>query len=92
MAKANKGSMTDEQMYQFLSYFDTKNLATRIHCAVIACSGLLDETCPPHTNTAPFNNLPGTDKEMYYYPNLRHEIPSNWTAKYMAFFKSHTSQ
>lgn len=92
VAKANKGSMTDEQMYQFLSYFDTKNLATRIHCAVIACSGLLDETCPPHTNTAPFNNLPGTDKEMYYYPNLRHEIPSNWTAKYMAFFESHTSQ
>ena len=37
-AKKNKGSMTDAQMYAFLSYFDTKNLATRIHCAVWATS------------------------------------------------------
>ena len=89
-ARANKGSMTDEEMYRFLSYFDTKNLATRIHCAVIACSGLMDETCPPHTNTAPFNNLPVTDKEMYYYPNMKHEIPSGWESKYKAFFKART--
>ena len=30
VAKENQGSMTDEQMYAFLSYFDTKNLATKI--------------------------------------------------------------
>ena len=88
VAKANKGSMTDEQMYAFLSYFDTKNLATRITgTAVIACSGLKDETCPPHTNTAPFNNLPVSDKVMYYYPRLKHEIPSDWSGKYMKFFR-----
>ena len=92
VAKSHKGSMTDDQMYAFLSYFDTKNLATRIHCAVLACSGLLDETCPPHTNTAPFNNLPVTDKKMYYYPNLMHQIPGNWNNLYMAFFKERTTQ
>ncbi len=86
-AKKNKGSMTDEQMYEFLSYFDTKNLATRISCAVMACSGLQDGTCPPHTNIAPFNNLKSTDKVYYYYPTMQHEIPSDWSSKYRAFFK-----
>lgn len=87
VAKKNQGSMSDAEMYTFLSYFDTKNLATRISCAVIACSGLQDTTCPPHTNTAPFNNLSVTDREMYYYPELGHQIPGNWPNKYMAFFR-----
>ena len=86
-AKANQGSMTDEEMYAFLSYFDTKNLATRISCAVIACSGLQDGTCPPHTNLAPYNNLPTQDKVIYYYPEMGHEIPSDWNKKIMTFFK-----
>ena len=86
-AKKNKGTMTDEQMYAFLSYFDTKNLATRISCAVMACSGLQDGTCPPHTNVAPFNNLRSTDKQYYYYPKLQHEIPGDWQNKWMKFFR-----
>ena len=86
-AKKSRGSMSDEEMNRFLSYFDTKNVATRINAAVIACSGLQDGTCPPHTNTAPFTNLATTDKEMYYYPQMGHEIPNDWTGKYTAFFK-----
>ena len=86
-AKANKGSMTDEEMYAFLSYFDTKNLATRIAASVIACSGLQDVTCPSHTNLAPFNNLPTEDKVMYYYPEMGHEIPAGWNKKIMDFFR-----
>ena len=91
-AKEKQGSMTDEEMYAFLSYFDTKNLATRIPAstAVIACSGLLDGTCPPHTNIAPFNNLATTDKEYYFYPDLGHQIPSDWPTKYYNFFKDRT--
>lgn len=46
-----------------------------------------DGTCPPHTNTAPFNNLTVTDKVMYYYPELGHQIPRNWPGLYTAFFK-----
>ena len=87
-ARKNKGSMTDEEMFAFLSYFDTKNLATRISCAVMACSGLQDGTCPPHTNIAPFNNLQSTDKEYYYYPKMQHEIPSDWPGKWEKFFKA----
>jgi cephalosporin-C deacetylase len=90
-AKANQGAMTDEQMYAFLSYFDTKNLATRISCAVLATSGLQDGTCPPHTNIAPFNNLqtPAADKEYHFYPEMQHAYPPNWNSMIMKFFKKY---
>lgn len=87
-AKENQGSMSEEEMYRFLSYFDTKNLATRISCSVIANLGLMDETCPPHTNMAPFNVVNTTDKEMHYYPKMGHDIPSDWESKYMKYFKA----
>ncbi len=87
VARKNQGTMSDEEMYAFLSYFDTKNLATRITCSVIACSTIQDDICPPQTNTAPFNNLSVTDKEMHYYPNLKHVIPKGWVEKYMNFFR-----
>ena len=89
-ARANKGDMTDEEMYAFLSYFDTKNLATKISAAVLASSGLQDGTCPPHTNIAPFNNLltPESDKEYIFAPEMQHDYPLGWTTKLMNFFKA----
>ena len=87
---AGKLGMSDEQMYAFLSYFDTKNLATMISCPVIASSCLMDGTCPPHTNLAPYNNLLSTEKQIHFYPLLQHEIPKDWPGKTSAFFKSHT--
>ncbi|MBR1574725.1 MAG: acetylxylan esterase, partial [Bacteroidales bacterium] len=89
VAKKSQGEMSDEDMYAFLSYFDTKNLATRISCPVLACSGLQDSTCPPHTNVAPFNNLQSTEKQMHFYPNMQHEIPKDWNAKMEKFFQAH---
>lgn len=89
-AFANQGSMTDEEMYAFLSYFDTKNLATRISCAVWATSGLQDGTCPSHTNMAPFNNLLSTDKTMNFYPEMTHDYPKTWFTDIAKFFKEHT--
>ena len=88
VAKSNKGDMTDEEMYAFLSYFDTKNLATRISCSIIGNIGLQDTTCPPHTNIAPFNNALTSDKEMHYYPKMGHDIPKDWESKYMAYFRA----
>lgn len=89
-ARANQGSMTDEEMYAFLSYFDTKNLATRISCAVWATSGLQDGTCPSHTNMAPFNNLLSIDKTMNFYPEMTHDYPQTWFTDIANFFKKHT--
>ena len=88
---AKKKGMTEEEMYAFLSYFDTKNLATRISCAVLATSGLKDGTCPPHTNIAPFNNLqtPEADKEYHFYPNMTHDYPKDWYSMIAAFWKKY---
>ena len=89
-SSAKKAGMSTEEMYGFLSYFDTKNLATRIPAAtsVIANMGLLDTTCPPRTNQAPFNTVATTDKEMHVYPEMGHSIPSDWESKFTAFFKA----
>lgn len=86
-AKANKGTMTDEQMYAFLSYFDTKNLATRISCAVLGTSGLQDGTCPPHTNIAPYNIIQDPNKEYHFYPEMQHDYPKNWWSMIAEFWK-----
>ncbi|MBQ6748120.1 MAG: acetylxylan esterase [Paludibacteraceae bacterium] len=89
IAKANKGSMSNEEMLAFLSYFDTKNLATRISCAVMASSGLQDGVCPPRTNVVPFNNLrtPEADKQYVFGPEMGHDYPKGWNP--MAFFKKY---
>ena len=84
--------MTDSEMYAFLSYFDTKNLATLIHCPVIETIGLQDNVCPPHTNIAPYNNLPAdVEKQISYNPLLMHTTPSSWWTTYMNFFSGRTT-
>lgn len=90
-AREYKDRMSDEEMYEFLSYFDTKNLATLISCPVIACIGLQDETCPPHTNLAPFMNLktPEADKDLTFFPTTGHQIHPNWPGMWEEFFKKH---
>ncbi len=89
VARENKGTMTDAEMFAFLSYFDTKNLATAISCPVIACLGLQDNVCPPHTNIAPYNNLNITDKQLVINPELMHQVASTWYSEMMAFFADH---
>ena len=88
-AAAKAAGMTDEEMYAFLSYFDTKNLATRIRGGVLATSGGKDTTCPPHTNIAPYNNLqtPAENKEYHYYPEMTHDYPKGWAAMISSFWK-----
>ena len=89
--EAKELGMTDEEMFAFLSYYDTKNLATRISCAVLATSGLMDGTCPPHTNIAPFNNLqtPAKDKEYHFYPTMTHDYPKDWYSMIENFRKKY---
>lgn len=81
--------LTDEQMFAFLSYFDTKNLAPSITAATYACLGLQDNICPPHTNIAPYNNLAVTDKQLIINPELMHQVASTWYSEMMAFFAAH---
>ena len=88
-AEAQKKGMTDEQMYAFLSYYDTKNLATRISCPVLATSGGRDGTCPPHTNIAPYNVIKNPDKEYHFYPEMTHDYPKDWWNMIERFFQKH---
>ena len=84
---AKKAGMSDDEMYAFLSYYDTKNLATRISCAVLGTSGLMDGTCPPHTNIAPYNLINNPQSEYHFYPNMTHDYPKNWFSMIEAFRK-----
>ena len=91
VAFQNKGTMTDAEMYAFMSYFDTKNLATNITSPYITSIGLQDNVCPPHTNIAPYNNAqtPAADKDIVYNPELQHQTTSDWGETYMTFFKKY---
>lgn len=84
----------DAQMYSFLSYFDTKNLATRVSCPIMACIGLMDRICPAHTNIAPYNNAltPMDSKQMTFYPGMDHATPPGWDTDTRSFFKNKMKQ
>ena len=87
VARENQGEMSDAEMFAFLSYYDTKNLAATISCPIIACIGLQDNVCPPHTNIAPYNNALSTDKELIFNPENGHQAGNTWYTDYMAFFQ-----
>lgn len=80
--------MTDGQMYAFLSYFDTKNLAPMVTCPVYASFGLQDPVCPPHTNFASFNLFASPDKRYVVQPTLGHTVAPDWYRVFIEFFDS----
>ena len=84
-------NMSDEDMYQFLSYFDTKNLAPYITCPVSTAMGLQDPVCPPHTNFAPYNNLKVEDRQYVVNGECKHQTPTTWYNDCLNFFKKHFS-
>lgn len=94
VAKANQGDMTDDEMYAFLSYFDTKNLATMVSCPVITSIGIQDNVCPPHTNIAPYNNVLTAEenKQVIYNAELQHATNANWNSDLMAFFEKYRTE
>ena len=91
-AMQEKLSMSDEEMYRFLSYLDTKNLATLVTCPVTTAMGLQDPVCPPHTNFAPYNNFKSEEKHYVVNPECQHETPADWYNAYMDFFKAHLEE
>ena len=81
--------LSDEDMYKFLSYFDTKNLAPYITCPVTTAMGLQDPVCPPHTNFAPYNNLKVEEKQYVVNADCKHQTPGTWYNDCLSFFKKH---
>lgn len=66
-----------EDCYHTLSYIDIKNLAPWIKVPVFMTIGLVDETCPPHTNFAAYNQLT-VPKEYHVYPTAGHGMPGEY--------------
>ena len=81
--------LSDDELYAFLSYFDTKNLATLVTCPVTTCMGLQDPVCPIRTNFAPYNVFTSTDKHYVVNDNCKHETPAEWYNTYITFFNEH---
>lgn len=80
-----------EQSIRYLPYFDIKHLTPRIQCAVLASSGLADETCPARLNLVPYNNLgtPADKKEYIIEPEMGHSFPKNWFSKMNELFSKY---
>lgn len=81
-------ALTDKEMYEFLSYFDTKNLAPWVTCPVLASFSLQDPTCPPHTNFASYNLFNTDNKRYVINPTNGHWVAPSWYGAYYDFFYS----
>ena len=80
-----------ETSIRYLPYFDIKHMTPRISCAVLASSGLADETCPARLNLVPFNNLatPADKKEYIIEPEMGHSYPATWYSRMDALFNKY---
>jgi len=70
---ANDKGVTQDAMYDMLTYYDVKNFAPWITCPVYMGVGLQDPSCPTRTNFAPYNLLKG-EKRYVVYPETGHGV------------------
>ncbi|GHT27209.1 hypothetical protein FACS189432_03210 [Bacteroidia bacterium] len=78
-----------DEIYSLLTYFDVKNLAQWVECPLIMRIGMQDETCPPHTNFAGFNQIKSKDKRWIAYAKQGHDVGNAFDAESRAFIKKH---
>jgi cephalosporin-C deacetylase-like acetyl esterase len=78
-----------DEIYSLLTYFDVKNLAQWIECPVIMRIGMQDETCPPHTNFAGYNQVKSADKRWIAYAKQGHDVGNAFDPESRAFIKKH---
>jgi cephalosporin-C deacetylase len=62
----------DDLWWERLGYIDNQHLAPRIKAEVLMPIGLMDTICPPSTQMAAFNKIPGK-KNLLIYPDFGHE-------------------
>ncbi|WP_367209152.1 acetylxylan esterase [Sphingobacterium sp. R2] len=60
-----------KKVYQTLSYFDIKNLASRIRVPLVMGIGVQDNVCPPHINFAAYNQVK-SEKSWMAFPQHGH--------------------
>ena len=62
----------EDEIFTKLGYIDVHNMAHRIKAYVRMYTGLMDTICPPSTQFAAFNHIPGK-KDYKIYPDYGHE-------------------
>jgi cephalosporin-C deacetylase len=62
----------EEAVWTRLGYIDNQHLAPRIRAEVLMPVGLMDTVCPPSTQFAAYNRIPGA-KRYLLYPDFGHE-------------------
>ena len=75
----------EDEIFYRLGYIDVQNLAPRIRADFTMYTGLLDNVCPPSTQFAAFNKIPGSNKRAVLMPDFGHETP--WQASDRTFQK-----
>ena len=54
------------------AYFDSANMARLIRCPAVFAVGFIDQTCPPTSVYAAYNNVPGNNKRMIHGTRAAH--------------------
>jgi len=62
----------EDEVFMRLGYIDIQNLMPRMKPRVKMFCGLMDDICPPSTQFAAYNKIPG-EKEVVIYPDYGHE-------------------
>lgn len=62
----------EQRVFATLAYFDGVNFATRTSAQALFSTALMDETCPPSTVFAAYNNWAG-EKDIKVYPYNEHD-------------------
>lgn len=62
-----------KEIFTKLGYIDVQHLAPRVRADVLMFTGLMDTICPPSSQFAAYNKLPGR-KDLVIYPDYTHEV------------------
>ena len=62
----------EQEIFTKLGYIDCQHLAPRIRAEVLMFTSLMDTICPPSTQFAAYNRIPGK-KDLVIYPDFAHE-------------------
>lgn len=63
----------EDAVFTKLGYIDVQHLAPRVRAEVLMFVGLADPICPPSSQFAAYNKLPGA-KDLVVYPDFGHEV------------------
>lgn len=83
----DKYTIGSDSIFKNLTYFDIRNLAGKIKCPLLMAVGMQDETCPPRTNFAAYNQVK-TDKEYKVYKADGHYVDRSFLTYKDAWFNA----